>query len=134
MPITLSYPKPRALQTKFARILRTDAGTEKMVLPKGSIPVAVDFIQTSVAVTGAGGVDVGWAGDTDSLVDGHVFGTTLTGTGPVTGVVGGLSLGVPLAADTVITSTYVVGTSTAGGEAIMSIHYFMPGPGEPVNG
>lgn len=131
--VNLSYPKPRALQTKFALIARTDSATPKLVLPKGSIPVSVEFIQTSVAVTAAGGVDVGYEGDADALVDGFVFGTTLTGTGPATGIIGGVALGEPLAADTVITATYVVGTSSAGGEAIMAIHYFMPGPGEAID-
>jgi hypothetical protein len=131
--VNLSYPKPRALQTKFGLITRTDSATPKMVLPKGSIPWSVEFLQTSAAVTDVGGVDIGWTGDADALVDGQVFGTTLTGSGPATGVIAGLSLGQPLAADTVITATYVVGSSTAGGAATFAIHYFMPGPGEGID-
>ena len=58
MPVfqmNLSYPKPRELYTKFALIDRADSGTAKMVLPEGCIPWRVEFQQTSVAVTGAGG-------------------------------------------------------------------------------
>jgi hypothetical protein len=129
MPTNLSYPKPRAMQYKFFQVARADSSTHKCTLPKDAVVVDVTITQTAAAVTAAGGVDIGWAGNTDALIDGFSFPTTSVGM-----VKPGLTLGdsfnTRLDSDKAILSTYVTGSSTAGGTANVTIGYFILPPGE----
>ena len=133
MPINMSYPKPRSLQTKIIPILRTDAATPKCVLPKGCVVVNLHVNQTTAAVTGAATFDLGWSGTAQAMLAAFSMPTTKVGLANA-GAFTGLQVGVPLTADREILSTYAVGTSTAGGEGYVVIDYFMPGPGEGLYG
>lgn len=121
--------KARSIQTAVIPIARTDSATEKWVLPKGSVPISVEINQNVDATTAAGSFVLGKSGDTDYLIEAFSMATTKVGqVGP--GVSAGAGLGVKQTADTPITSTYTVGSSTAGGTGFVLLHYYFPGPGE----
>ena len=129
MPVTQSYPKPRKLYTKVIEIARTDSATEKCVLPKDAVVTGVDVHQTVNASTAAGAVTVSCGGDADGIL--NAFSMATTAVGYVTaGTAVGSSVGTKLTADSVVKSTYTVGSSTAGGTGYVYIHYFVAGPGE----
>jgi hypothetical protein len=58
MAINLSFPKPRATQTKIFAVARTDSSTEKCWLPKDAVIVGVYVLQTTAAATAAATFDV----------------------------------------------------------------------------
>jgi hypothetical protein len=133
MPVGLFNPKPRALQLKVVRILRTDSSTHKCSLPKGAIVVGVDVLQTSNAATAAGAFSLGWSGATTALVNAFSMATTAVGlVKPGTAVGTAVITPTPLDSDKAVISTYTVGSSTAGGEGYVHIYYFMPAPGEDI--
>lgn len=130
MPVNMSYPKARNVYKKYFEILREDDATEKCVLPRDAIVSSIKVTQTSAAVTAAATFDLGWSGDADALVDGFSMAvTTAVGQVQVGGAVG-LEVGEKLDADRKVISTYVAGSSTAGGEGWVELEYFVPGPGE----
>jgi hypothetical protein len=130
MPVNMSYPKPRNVIKKYFQILRTDSATEKCILPKDAIVTSIKVTQTSAAATAAATFDLGWSGDADSLIDGFSMAVT-TAVGQVqVGATVGLSVGTKLDADRKIISTYIAGSSTAGGEGWVELEYFVPGAGE----
>lgn len=130
---TLSYPKPRATLTKIIPFLRTDAGTVKAWLPKDSIIIGVHIFQSSNATTGAASVSMGAPGSPSAFIASATLPTTGAPrlNNPDSAAAAGLFT--KLTADTAITVTYAVGTSTAGAEGYFVIEYFMPGPGEGVD-
>ena len=132
MAVTMSYPKPRSLLTKVIEILRTDNATVKAWLPRGAIIMDVDVFQKVDATTDAGGVDVGLNANGDAILDGFVMATTAVGLVKPGTTVGTAVMGAPLAADSAVPSTYIVGDSTAGGTGLVAIHYILPGSGEVI--
>jgi len=132
MPVNMSYPKPRSLQTKVIEIARTDSSTVKCVLPKGAIIADVDVLQEVNASTNVGAVSVGYAGATTAILNAFTMATTKVGLVKAGTAVGSAVLGTALDSDKQVISTYTVGSSTAGGTGKVMIHYFMPGPGETV--
>lgn len=133
MAIGLSYPKARDLQTKIVSILRADDGTLKCVLPKDAVIVDLTIVQTTDAVTDTGSFILGWSGDTNAIVEAFTMATTKVGM-VKPGVSSGVAVLSKLTADRAVISTYTVGSSSAGGEGYVVINYFMPGPGEAVDG
>jgi hypothetical protein len=131
MPINLSYPKPRSLQTKIVPIARTDSSTEKCVLPKGAVIVSVNVFQDVAATTAAGSFDLGWTGDTDGILNDFSMATTAVGLVNA-GTAAGTGVMTKLDSDKVVLSTYTVGSSTAGGTGYVIIGYFVAGPNEAV--
>lgn len=129
MAVTLSYPKPRELFTKCIEIARTDSATEKCVLPKDAVIVGVNVHQTVSATTDVGAVTVSCGSDADGILNAFSMATTAVGY-VAAGTAVGSSVGTKLTADSVVKSTYTVGSSTAGGTGYVYIHYFIPGPGE----
>jgi hypothetical protein len=133
--MSLSYPKPRQLLTKIVAIARADSSTEKAVLPKGAIIAGVRVLQTTDAVTDTGSFVLGWSGATSAILSAFTMATTKVGLvqpGTAIGTVAGA--GTALDSDKAVLSTYTVGSSTAGGVGFVFIDYFMPGPGEAING
>ena len=131
MATNMSYPKARDnLISKFFQVLRTDNATLKCVLPKDAIVVRVTVTQTSAAVTAAATFDIGHADNTDAYVDGFSMAVT-TAVGQVhVGAAVGAEVAAKLTADRGVISTYIAGSSTAGGEGWVQLEYFLPGSGE----
>lgn len=132
--LSLSYPKARDNLQKYFRVARTDSGTAKCVLPKGAIVTSCTVTQIDNATTAAGAFSVGWAGTANALINAISMPTTSVGqVGLGTAAGSAIVNGTALDSDKVITSTYTVGSSTAGGTAWVQILYFMPGPGELID-
>ena len=129
MPVTLSYPKPRDVQTKVVSIARTDSSTEKCVLPKDAVICGIFVHQTAAAVTAAGAFNLGWSGATTALLNAFSMPTSTVGYA-AGGSATGASVGTKLASDKTVIASYTVGSSTAGGTGYVVIQYFVPGPGE----
>lgn len=129
MPVTLSYPKPRDVQTKVVSIARTDSSTEKCVLPKDAVICGIFVHQTAAAVTAAGAFNLGWSGATTALLNAFSMPTSTVGYA-AGGSATGASVGTKLDSDKTVLATYTVGSSTAGGTGYVVIQYFVPGPGE----
>lgn len=130
--ISLSYPKPRAVQTKVIPIARTDSSTLKCVLPKNACIVGVHVYQATNAVTAAGSFSLGWSGATTAIINAFSMATTAVGlVNPGTAIGSGVFS--PLTEDKQIICTYTVGSSTAGGTGYVTIEYFVPGPQEGVD-
>lgn len=132
--VTMYAPKGRDGLRKYFRVARTDSSTVKCKLPKGAIVVACTVTQDAVAVTAAGAFSVGWSGATTALINAISMPTTSVGqVGLGTSVGSAIIAGTPLDTDKDVICTYTVGSSTAGGTAIVQILYFMPGPGELID-
>lgn len=129
MAVNMSFPKPRKLQNKFFEIARTDNGTVKCVLPKGATVVDIDICQTADAVTGAATFDIGLGATANGLVNDFSMGTTSVGLAKPGNTLGA-NFGQVLAADSTVTVTFTVGTSTAGGTGWVRIGYLPPLPNE----
>mgnify|MGYP003560373936 CR=1 FL=1 len=128
MPVTLSYPKPRDVQTKVVSIARTDSSTEKCVLPKDAVICGIFVHQTAAAVTAAGAFNLGWSGATTALLNAFSMPTSTVGYA-AGGSATGASVGTKLDSDKTVIASYTVGSSTAGGTGYVVIQYFVPGPG-----
>lgn len=131
-PVGLSYPKHRSEQTIIIPIARTDNATVKAVLPKDAVVSGVQVYQATDAVTDVGSFTVGLGSDADGLLEAFEMATTAVGL-----VDPGVDIGVgfltKLTVDTTVTSTYTVGSSTAGGTGYVIISFFLAGPGEAVD-
>ena len=132
MPVNLSYPKPRQLLTKCFAIARTDNATEKCVLPKDAVIVGVDVLQDVVASTADGTVTVSCGGASSGILNAFVMASAAAKGFVAAGDKTGSSVGTKLTVDSVVKSTYTVGSSTAGGTGDVFIHYFVAGPGESI--
>jgi hypothetical protein len=130
--ISLSYPKPRSLQTKIVPISRTDSTTLKCALPKNACIVDLHVYQATAAVTGAATFTLGWSGNTNAIINAFSMATSSVGLVNA-GATVGTGLFTPLTQDQNIIATYSVGTSTAGGTGFVIIGYFVPGPQEGVD-
>lgn len=129
---TLSYPKPRNTCIKIIPIARTDSSTAKCVLPKGAVISTVTCYQNVNASTAAATWTVGWAADTDGILNAFSAATTAVGqVHPGTAI--GSGVFARLTSDVTVISTFGVGSSTAGGTGYVIIEYFVPGPGEAVD-
>jgi hypothetical protein len=129
---TLSYPKPRRTCIKIIPIARTDSSTAKCVLPKDAIISTVTCYQNVNASTAAASWTVGWAADTDGILNAFSAATTAVGqVHPGTAI--GSGVFARLTSDVTVISTFGVGSSTAGGTGYVIIEYFVPGPGEAVD-
>lgn len=129
---TLSYPKPRNTCIKIIPIARTDSSTAKCVLPKDAIISTVTCYQNVNASTAAATWTVGWAADTDGILNAFSAATTAVGqVHPGTAI--GSGVFARLTSDVTVISTFGVGSSTAGGTGYVIIEYFVPGPGEAVD-
>lgn len=132
MAVNISYPKPRSVMQKTFAIARTDSSTEKCVLPKDAIITDVTCYQDTAAVTGAATWTVGWASDTDAVLNAFSAAVT-TAVGLVKpGAAIGSGVFAKLTSDQKVISTFGTGTSTAGGTGYVTISYIVPGPGEGV--
>lgn len=129
---SLSYPKPRAIQTKVIPIARTDSSTVKCFLPKDAVVTGIHVFQTVNASTAAGSFSLGWSGATTALINSFSMATTAVGyVNPGTAV--GSSVLTKLDSDKAVIATYTVGSSTAGGTGYVVLDYFVAGPGEAVD-
>ena len=129
MPVNLSYPKPRDVMMKAFTVARTDSATEKCVLPKDAVVVDVRVLQDVAATTDVGTVTVSCGSDSDGILNAFSMSTAKVGLVSA-GTAHGSSIGTKLTADSVVKSTYTVGSSTAGGTGSVFIYYVVPGPGE----
>jgi hypothetical protein len=135
MAVNQSYPKPRQALTKIVSIARTDSSTEKCVLPKGAVITNVRVLQVDNAATAAGSFVLGWSGATSAILSAFSMATTKVGlvlAGTAIGTIAGA--GTALDSDKTVLATYTVGSSTAGGTGYVMIDYFLPGPGEAIDG
>lgn len=131
--VTLSYPKVRDCLLKVIPFGRTDSATVRAILPKDSVVFDIAVYQASAAVTGAGAVSVGLGGVSNTaLLNAFSLPTTSVGLATPGGAIG-TSFLTKLDADRTVTTTYSVGTSTAGGTGWVVIKYFVPGSGEAVD-
>jgi hypothetical protein len=125
----LSYPKPRSNLIKVIPFARTDSATQRAWLPKDAVVCNLTVYQATGAVTAAGAVSVGLNASNTALINAAAL--PVTSAGAFTpGAATGASFLTKLAADSVVTTTYTVGSSTAGGTGWVIIEYFVPGPGE----
>jgi hypothetical protein len=128
---TLSYPKPRSIQTKIVPILRTDSSTLKCILPKDAIVINVHCIQKVNAGTNPATWTLGWAGATSAIL--NAFSAPVSGVGLVNpGAAAGSGLYTKLDTDKAVIATFG-GTSVSGGTGYVAIDYFVAGPGEEVD-
>lgn len=126
---TLSYPKPRATLQKIIPFARTDNATPRAWLPRDAVVTGVHIYQATAAVTGAATVSVGLGASNTALVNAFSLPTSSVGLQNA-GAQIGTSYLTKLANDVPVTTTYAVGTSTAGGTGWVIIDYFVAGPGE----
>jgi hypothetical protein len=133
MAVTLSYPKPRSLQTKVIAIARADSSTEKCVLPKHAVICDVHVLQNVDSSTAAAAVDVGWSGDTNGILAAFSMATTAVGLVNA-GTAAGTGVMTKLDSDKIVISTFTAGSSSAGGTGYVIISYFVAGPNEDVTG
>lgn len=132
-PVGLSYPKHRELQTIIFAIARTDSATHKATLPKDAVVCDIHVVQSDNASTGAGSFTVGLDSDATALVT--AFSMT-TNTAPRFTDINqsvGASFLTKLTADKKVTSTYTVGSSSAGGTGYVVLKFFQAGPGEAID-
>lgn len=129
---TLSYPKRRSTMQLVIPVARTDSGTIKAVLPKDAVVSGINVLQTVAASTAAGSFTVGLGSDADGLLTAFSMGTTSVGLAGA-GTAAGVSVLSKLTSDQVVTVTYTVGSSTAGGTGYVIIDFFVAGPGEAVD-
>jgi hypothetical protein len=130
MAINLSYPKPKKVYSKFVSLGVADSSTEKCVLPKGAIIVDVNCTQTVAATTNASTWLLGWAADTDGVLNAFASATTSVGS-----VKPGTKMGsgwfTQLTADRSIISTCTPGASDTTSVVVVEIRYIVtPGQGE----
>lgn len=129
---TLSYPKRRTPLQLVIPIARTDTATIKAWLPKDAVISGVHVLQNVSASTAAGSFTVGLGSDADGILEAFSMATTKVGM-VTAGVSSGVSVMTKLTADAPVTSTYTVGSSTAGGTGFVIIDFFLAGPGEAVD-
>lgn len=130
MAVNISYPKPRSVMQKTFAIARTDSSTEKCVLPKDAIITDVTCYQNVNSGTNAATWTVGWADDTDGVLNAFSAATTAVGlVKPGTAI--GSGVFAKLTSDQKIIATFG-GTSVSGGTGYVTISYIVPGPGEGV--
>lgn len=128
--ISLSYPKARSRLVKSFVVNRTDNGIAKCVLPKDAVVTGINILQQTAAVTGPGTVSIGLSGvSATALVNAFSLPVASVGYAPA-GTAVGTSVYTKLPVDRVVTCTYTVGSSTAGGTGVVFIEYFVAGPGE----
>jgi hypothetical protein len=135
MPVSnpnLSYPKRRSEQTIVIPIARTDAGTTKAVLPKDAVISGVHVLQVVDATTDVGSFTVGLGSDADAILTAFSMATTKVGLVNA-GTSAGSDVLVKQTEDRKITSTYTVGSSTAGGTGYVIIDFYVVGAGEAVD-
>jgi len=129
---TLSYPKRRCTLQLVIPIARTDSATTKAWLPKDAVVTGVHVLQNVNASTAVATFTVGLGSDVDGILETFTMGTTKVGLVNA-GTSSGVSVLTKLTADAPITSSYAVGSSTAGGTGFVIIDFFVTGPGEAVD-
>lgn len=130
--VGMSYPKGRDTITKIFAVARTDNATPKMWLPKDAVVCGIHVYQNVNASTAAATFSVGWSGTANALINGFSMATTAVGL-QNTGTATGSSFLTKLTQDQLVTCTYTVGSSTAGGTGYVIIEYFVPGGNEAVD-
>jgi hypothetical protein len=130
--ISLSYPKRRETMQLIIPIARTDSATVKAWLPKDAVISNIMVYQDTDAVTATGSFTLGLGSDADGIVEAFTMATTAVGL-VQPGVSSGVAFLVKQTADQKITSTYTVGSSTAGGTGYVILSFFIAGPGEAVD-
>lgn len=128
----LSYPKRRGTQQLVIPIARTDSGTVKAVLPKDAVISGVHVLQNVNAATAVATFTVGLGSDADGILESFTMATSKVGLVNA-GAQAGVSVLTKLTSDLNVTSTYAVGSSTAGGTGYVIIDFFIAGPGEAVD-
>jgi len=129
---TLSYPKRRSTLQLVIPVARTDSATTKAWLPKDAVITGVHVLQNVGATTAAGSIEIGLGSDANGILEAFSMATTKVGLVNA-GVSAGVSVLTKLTADQKITSTYTVGSSTAGGTGYVIIDFFVAGSGEAVD-
>ena len=128
----LSYPKRRSTLQLVIPVARTDSATTKAWLPKDAVITGVHVLQTVNASTAAGSVEIGLGSDANGILEAFSMATTKVGLVNA-GVSAGVSVLSKNTADQKVTSTYAVGSSTAGGTGYVIIDFFVAGSGEAVD-
>ena len=128
----LSYPKRRTTQQLIIPVARTDSATAKAWLPKDAVVTGVHVLQNVNASTAAGSFTVGLGSDADGILEAFSMATTKVGLVNA-GVSAGVSVLTKLSVDAPVTTTYTVGSSTAGGTGFVIIDFFVAGSGEAVD-
>lgn len=128
----LSYPKRRSCLQLIIPIARTDSATQKAWLPKDAVVTGVHVLQNVNAATAVATFTVGLGADADGILESFTMATAKVGLVNA-GTSAGVSVLTKLTADAPVTSTYAVGSSTAGGTGYVIIDFFMPGAGEAVD-
>lgn|SRR5512139_219226 len=137
MAITLSYPKPRSCQEKFALVTFADTtAREIMVLPKYAVIEGLYIIGSATAAGGtltAATLNVGTTTTATELIAGFdVFGTTGEGYNPAGPAAVGSAMMTPLTKDEHIYAKYIetAGAGATAGSWIVKVEYYVTGPGE----
>lgn len=129
---TLSYPKRRTTLQLIIPVARTDSATRKAWLPKDAVITGVHVLQNVNASTATASFTVGLGSDADGILEAFTMATSKVGL-----VNAGASAGVAVlsktTADSAVTVTYTVGSSTAGGTGYVIIDFFVAGSGEAVD-
>lgn len=136
--VSLSYPKPRNVQEKYVKIVRTDTTAFLgAVLPKNAAITALDVIgyAASDAATTAT-IGIGSTTSANEYLASYDVKAAATGEGysSAGAAAVGSAMATPLTADTPIYAKYAeTGTaSTTGGPWFVKIGYVVVGPGEDV--
>jgi hypothetical protein len=129
---TLSYPKRRSAMQLVIPIARTDNATQKAWLPKDAVISGVHVLQNVNAATAAGSFTVGLGAVANGILEAFSMATTKVGLVNA-GASAGVSVLSKLTVDAPVTSTYIVGSSTAGGTGFVIIDFFVAGSGEAVD-
>ena len=135
MAVTMSYPKPRAHQTKLAAMSYLDlTAREIMELPKYAVITGIYVIGGAVSnAATTGTLSIGTSVTATELMSGYDVKTAATGEGfNLAGAAAvGSAMGTPLTADAHIYGIYAeTGTAATAGNWIVAVDYFVTGPGE----
>jgi hypothetical protein len=133
--INMSYPKPRATQTKLAAMTYADTtARELFVLPKNAVIVGIYVIgatASNAATTGT--LSIGSSATATEYMSGFDVKTAADGVGynPAGGKAVGSAMATPLTTDVHVYGIYAeTGAGASAGAWTIKIEYFVTGPGE----
>jgi len=136
--VNLSYPKPRATQTKFIKVVRTDTTAfQGAYLPKDAVVVGLYVIgQVASDAASTATIGIGTTTSANEIMAAYDVKTAATGEGynPAGAAAVGTYMAEKLTADTPVYAKYAeTGTASAtGGPWFVKIEYAVVGPGEDV--
>jgi len=136
--VNLSYPKPRAAQEKFIKVVRTDTTAfQGAYLPKDAVVTGLYVIGQAASDAGDSAIiGIGTTTSANEIMASYDVKTAGTGEGynPAGAAAVGTYMATKLTADTPVYAKYTeAGTaSSAGGPWYVKIEYVVVGSGEDV--